>query len=1275
MPGKIFSRSPAAPPGQHSAFQCDRCDELFRSVAALRRHRRSPCVSQARALVPGGPTSSSAGDTGTPPAAISLDFVDLTSPSPSRSPAAALAPPSPAPALRRKRIPASVAALPPLQDQPARITCGDCGKTFAERRNLVRHQRAYCRSKRPADPGTIAVPAVPRRHSSCPSEYEALQEGTAPAPSASDSGGSQVKCELCQKTFGTIPSLKQHQRYYCDPSAVLQCRWCDREFPTKIGLGLHCRAAHRLEYEAEVESRDRRKSLRFSGLELYNMVSAELRYSGRDILVHLSGIFGHDRDTIRNFRRTDRYQRELERVRADLEEAEPDVDLTQLPLPSTMALHTAVASAASTPSQPEVFTSGPPDDWHPPSPLPASPRSPRASVGGVRRADPPDPPSGPPSPSPPSSPASPQPDLEDPVAQYIRGVLLDDDTDPDDVTLLSPLLLTTRDAEHILEEFFQRLRGGTRTGACEVRPRQSRRPQEPQHQRRAQLRRRLYRQAQELYKRDRVTLAQRIIDGQSLDNPQITPSLEEVQREYERVFGINDPPPPLPPIHDQGPPLNAGLYAPITHSDIQKQLRMRMSDAAGPDNMHLGDARRISTTRLALLFNCMLLAGVTPPSLRKCRTTLIPKGTDNHHDVTNWRPITVGPILVRIFHRILAQRLASLPLNNAQRGFTSLDGTLANSLALWTIVRQQREASRPYFITTLDLRKAFDTVPHTVIERALRRLGVDQRFIKYVGSTMFQCTTTITCGEHQTAPITIQRGVRQGDPLSPLLFNAVMDELVCKLHATDFGINIGDQKFCVLAYADDLVLVSSSHDHQQHMVRLTERFLRPRAMELNVGKCANLSVVAQAARRTIYTAVNHHYVFLQGGRIPQLGPTDLFKYLGHRFHPAGIQLPDEVDLTSALRRIEKAPLKPWQKLEVIHTYLLPRFFYKFQVPSISKEVLDRADKAIRRSVKSILHLPQQTTNAFLYAEERAGGLGLPCFSARMPDILLARMRNLAGHREDQQLQAMLDSTVIRSLAERLMQLCRPYGLRREQRGYWRSRLESSVPCAGLAAHCEPRPASAWIRFPPSFWDGPTYIRSLQLRAGVLPTVGGLHNQHLPFHERRCRAGCRAVETACHVLQKCPITHYERIRRHDNLVQILAKAARNKGWDVAVEPRYRGTDGRLRKPDLSFSRGRDVIIADVSVSWERPEPLVTAHQNKVAIYSEPPFIQAVRAKHPDCHLSVCALILGARGTWCSLNDHLITALGLDQRTVTSLIYSTLRGGVFIHSAFGRLVWQR
>ena len=75
----------------------------------------------------------------------------------------------------------------------------------------------------------------------------------------------------------------------------------------------------------------------------------------------------------------------------------------------------------------------------------------------------------------------------------------------------------------------------------------------------------------------------------------------------------------------------------------------------------------------------------------------------------------------------------------------------------------------------LDVKKAFDSVSHDSLLIACRRLGVPEPLLKYIhGSYERGATCLQSCGE-QSTPISCKQGVKQGDPLSCFIFNAVID--------------------------------------------------------------------------------------------------------------------------------------------------------------------------------------------------------------------------------------------------------------------------------------------------------------------------------------------------------------------------------------------------------------------------------------------------------------------------------------------------------------------
>lgn len=498
----------------------------------------------------------------------------------------------------------------------------------------------------------------------------------------------------------------------------------------------------------------------------------------------------------------------------------------------------------------------------------------------------------------------------------------------------------------------------------------------------------------------------------------------------------------------------------------------------------------------------------------------------------------------------------------------------------------------------------------------------------------------------------------------------VLDELLCRLDSQPIGVDLNGTSVGALAYADDLLLLTPSSREMQLVVDICVRFFEARHMELNPNKCSSLTVRLLPALKKLYLA-QHANIFVRGVPFPNVAAEANFKYLGHRYGFMGTDPPSPEQLQAALNNLRRAPLKPHQKLLLLQDYVLPKFLYAFQNCSINLSILDRADKALRRMVKEALHLPLQTANALLYSRRRDGGLGLMCLSARIPDILLGRINRLTTL-DDPHIRAALGTDYVTNVRSRLGRLVRPFGSGEQQFTFWRHRLSNATSGAGLPGHCSHPATHRWLRDPPPSWTGGDYVLAAQLRTNTLPTIGGLHNVRLPFNAKRCRGGCQRVETLSHVLQRCPATHHPRIARHDHAVRSLATACRTRGYHTEVEPSIRDLDGRLHRPDLIVQTDR-IFVIDVGVNWETPRPLSDHYHNKVAIYSTPSFLEALRRRYPGLPIHVGAIIIGARGTWCGLNDAIFKLLRLPSGVALSLVSGVLHGGVLIHRAFSAAVW--
>ncbi|NWX52635.1 PO21 protein, partial [Steatornis caripensis] len=120
--------------------------------------------------------------------------------------------------------------------------------------------------------------------------------------------------------------------------------------------------------------------------------------------------------------------------------------------------------------------------------------------------------------------------------------------------------------------------------------------------------------------------------------------------------------------------------------------------------------------------------------------------------------------------------------------------------------------------------KAFDSVSHLHVIMALKQKGVDDHIIALIKDFYYNITTHIDLKEGQSDPIGIRVGVKQGDPMSPILFNLSIDPLICKLEEEGCGYTCEIGKVTTLAFADDLVLLSDSWEGMEKNIKILEAF-------------------------------------------------------------------------------------------------------------------------------------------------------------------------------------------------------------------------------------------------------------------------------------------------------------------------------------------------------------------------------------------------------------------------------------------------------------------
>lgn len=165
----------------------------------------------------------------------------------------------------------------------------------------------------------------------------------------------------------------------------------------------------------------------------------------------------------------------------------------------------------------------------------------------------------------------------------------------------------------------------------------------------------------------------------------------------------------------------------------------------------------------------------------------------------------------------------------------------------------------------------------------------------------------------------------QGDPLSPLLFNIVLDWVLPNLPQA-VGAMVNGVRFQYLAFADDIVLTASSRVGLQLAIDTLMREALKVGLRPGPAKCATLTIVDDKKRAAWYTDPQQFIV--NGERIRAIDAQDFYKYLGAQMGQ-NIGNPEELiaGFSAGLTNILRAPMKPQQKFYTIQNNLIPKFMY------------------------------------------------------------------------------------------------------------------------------------------------------------------------------------------------------------------------------------------------------------------------------------------------------------------------------------------------------------
>jgi len=795
---------------------------------------------------------------------------------------------------------------------------------------------------------------------------------------------------------------------------------------------------------------------------------------------------------------------------------------------------------------------------------------------------------------------------------------------------------------------------------------------------------------QTVYRRNRRRAIRAIVEGEGAECEVPT---EEVEAHFREVWAESQCDETVYEAVEGREPIPIG---PFTSQEVRKRLMRFENTAPGDDGLTYKHWRRLDPECILLTLVLDICARYRriPAQWKRSVTVLIPKKGDPAH-IANWRPIAMCRTVYKLLVGCVADRLTKWAVENAalspgQKGFMPADGAFEHTHTLNRLIEKTRCSGTERCVAWLDVSNAFGAVPHSALITALRTMGAGSAITELVRDIYDGSTSAVSTGVGTTGQIDVKSGIKQGCPLSGLLFNLAVDHVIRAVQADAV-------EHRVLAFADDLCVIADSPAELQTLLDVTTDRLRRTGLHLNPGKCVTMHMSGRTP-----VGVRDTRFSIDGQQVRPLRDGEATTFLGAQ---VGFQIVPRMstvaDITQLGLKVLRSKLAPWQRIDAMKTFVYPAVTHLLRVGDIKKTDWEAVDNVWKPEYKITLGLPQEASNDYLYGHRKGGACGIPLLAeesdvarvdtafklltspdervatdatehlkdvvhkrAREPPDIDSCMDFLSGANEG---QMRAPSAGVANVWTRARKASRQAGavwrsegtepvltvpaasitLRRKQRRQVFSTMRQAAqtkrirdlidkPDQGRAIECAAaHPVSN------HFLRGGEYTRFADWRFVHKARLNLVHlNGSAAWRsgDRRCRRCGYQTESLAHVVDHCMRYSALYLARHNAVVQRIKTAAARK-FEIVAENRVVGS-GNLR-PDMVLRRKSDgkTYIVDVTIPFDnRMAAFKSAAEDKAMKYGD--LAKELPGEQPA---EVVPFIVGALGAWDPANDSFMAKL--------------------------------
>ena len=358
--------------------------------------------------------------------------------------------------------------------------------------------------------------------------------------------------------------------------------------------------------------------------------------------------------------------------------------------------------------------------------------------------------------------------------------------------------------------------------------------------------------------------------------------------------------------------------------------------------------------------------------------------------IKNYRPITLLNVDLKIFTKTLAKRMARVLPKIIHRNQKCVPGRSMsyNIHIIQDLIDAVNSSDGGAAFIFLDQEKAFDRMSHKFILKTLRKFGFGEKFISWIKMIYNDTSSAVKVNGYITPSFSIERGVRQGCPLSSMLYVLCAEVLAIEIRTNEkivgYKYNNGKDEHKITQYADDNAVCVTKRHSIPEVFRVLEKYDAATNSRNNVDKTVGLLVGNFRGSTDLFAGITW-----QEDPVLCLG-----SYVGNERTECNsksfTEIQEKIKIKMTYWSGKHLSLKG--RVRVLNIFILSKLWSVLESQDIPSNMLKDFNNLISDFVWNDLH---QAQLAHLHQKHIDGGLNLQDIELKMKSYRIKWLRDLA----------------------------------------------------------------------------------------------------------------------------------------------------------------------------------------------------------------------------------------------------------------------------------------